>query len=169
MTSDLITLIANVALTLSFVVALVFGIAQARAAARDRRERFALEALRNFQTREFAEFIHYVSSHESPKTLQEQQTFPHEEQLIFIQLAQQMEALGLAVYSGLISIDLVDRTLGSFVTSAWGKYKTMFLSMRGSDPYIGEYFQWLAERIEEWMKKDPRPPAYENKKLPSTK
>ena len=53
MTNDIIALIANIALALSFVIGLVFGIAQVRAAARDRRERLTLETLREFQAREF--------------------------------------------------------------------------------------------------------------------
>jgi hypothetical protein len=62
----------------------------------------------------------------------------------------------------LISIDLVDRTLGSFVTTTWEKYKAMFLDIREKtpDPYLGEYFQWLAERIEERMRENPRKPFY---------
>jgi len=36
--NELIGTITNIALTLSFIVALVFGIAQVKAAARDRRE-----------------------------------------------------------------------------------------------------------------------------------
>ena len=50
MTNDIIALAANVALALSFIVGLIFGIAQVRAAARDRRDRLTLEALRNFQS-----------------------------------------------------------------------------------------------------------------------
>ena len=49
MTIEIITVIANIALALSLVVGLVFGIAQVRAAARDRRERLTLETLGNFQ------------------------------------------------------------------------------------------------------------------------
>ena len=30
-----------------------------------------------------------------------------------------------------------------------------------SDPFLGEYFQWLAERIDERMKKNPRKPFHE--------
>ncbi len=52
---DIVTFIANVALALSFVIALIFGIAQVNTANRDRRERLTIETLRNFQTREFAE------------------------------------------------------------------------------------------------------------------
>ena len=37
---------------------------------------------------------------------------------MFIQFAQQMESLGMLVAEQLINIDLVDKTLGSFVTTA---------------------------------------------------
>jgi hypothetical protein len=160
MMNEIITLLANVALTLSFVVALIFGIAQVRAAARDRRERLTLDTLRNFQTREFAECIHYVTAHKMPSSEKEFRSFPEEEQITFIQMAQQMESLGLLVAERLINIDLVDKTLGSFVTTAWDKYKIMFTDMRTKDPFLGEYFEWLAGRIEERMRENPREPFY---------
>src|SRR5258708_921804 len=123
MANDIITLIANVALALSFVVALIFGIEQVKAAARDRKERLTLEALRNFQTRGFAELIHYVISHKIPTSREELSSLPEEEQVTFIELGQQMESLGILVADGYINLDLVDKTLGSFVTQAWDKYK----------------------------------------------
>src|SRR5258705_8188462 len=155
MTNEIISLVANLALTLSFIVALVFGIAQVRAAARDRRERLTLEALRNFQTREFAELMYHIISNEMPQSFEELRARPGQEQIMFIQFAQQMESLGILVAEQLINIDLVDKTLGSFVITAWEKYKVMFLDMREKipDPYLGEYFQWLAARIEEAMRK----------------
>ena len=162
MTNDLITLIANLALTLSFLVALVFGIAQVKAAARDRRERFTLEALHNFQTREFAEMIHYITNQNMPRNQKELMSLPVKDQVIFIEFGQQMESLGILVAEKLINIDLVDKTLGSFVITAWEKYKPIFLDIRqkAPDPFLGEYFQWLAERIDERMKQNPREPFY---------
>jgi len=171
MTNEIITLIANLALALSFIVALIFGIAQVKAAARDRRERLTLEALRNFQTREFAELIHYIISHDMPSNRKELEALPANEQIIFIQFGQQMESLGLLVAEQLINIDLVDKTLGSFVTTAWEKYKKVFLDMREKqpDPFLGEYFQWLAEQIDERMRQYPRKPFYEKGELSSSK
>jgi len=164
--TDIITVLANLALTLSFVVALIFGIVQVRAAARDRRERLALDALRNFQSREFAELLHFVTSHKLPQSRAEMDALPEEEQITFIQLSQTMEALGLQVAGNLIDIGLIDRTLGSFVATAWEKYKPVITNMRvtTSDPYLGEYFQWLAERIEKEMRENPREPFYKNSK-----
>jgi hypothetical protein len=162
--TDIIAMSANVALALSLIVALVFGIAQVRAAARDRRERLTLETLRNFQTREFAEFIHFVTNHDLPSSRKELRARPVNEQIIFIQLAQQMESLGLLVAEKLIDLDLVDKTLGSFVTTAWQKYKKAFLDIRRNapDPFLGEYFEWLADHIDERLRTNPRKPFYQS-------
>jgi len=50
----------QVSLALTFVVGLIFGVAQVRAAARDRRERLTLETLRVFKRREFAELMDFI-------------------------------------------------------------------------------------------------------------
>jgi len=159
--NEIIALAANLALALSLIVALIFGIAEVKVAARDRRERFTLETLRNFQTHEFAELINYVTTRDMPASRKELEALPQNEQIIFIQLAQQMESLGLLVAEKLIDLDLVDKTLGSFVTTAWQKYKKIFLAMREQDPFLGEYFQWLAEKIDERMRENPRKPFYQ--------
>jgi hypothetical protein len=161
MTNDLIALVANVALALSFLVGLIFGIAQVRAAARDRRERLTLEALRNFQSREFAELLQYISSHETPASREELLALPTNEQVFFLQFSQEMEMLGILVAENFIDIDLVDKTLGSFVSTTWEKYKKMALNLRKADPFLNEYFQWLAERISARMSKTPRKPFHE--------
>jgi len=160
MSNELIAFIANLALSLSFIVAVIFGVAEVKAAARDRKERLTLETLRNFQSREFAEQIQYIISHELPASRLQFEALPAKEQVVFIQFGQEMESLGMLVAEKFINVDLVDKTLGSFVTTSWEKYKPMYSDMRASDPYLGEYFQWLAERIEERMKMRPREPYY---------
>lgn len=167
---DIVTLIANVALALSFVIALIFGIAQVNTANRDRKERLTIETLRNFQTREFAELILFVNSHNMPSNGKEMNALPLKEQVYIIQYGQQMESLGMLVAERLINIDLVDKTLGSFVTLTWEKYKPLFSDLREKqpDPFLGEYFQWLAERIDERMIQNPRQPFYTNNFSPGT-
>jgi hypothetical protein len=166
MTNETITNIANLALTLSFIVALIFGIAQVNAAKRDRRERLTLEVLRQFQTREFVELLDYISSHDLPSNRVGLSKLPLAERIILIQFGQQMESVGMLVAEGLINIDIVDKTLGSFVTTAWEKSKPMFMDIRENqpDPFLGEYYQWLAEGIDERMKKNPRKPFHERGK-----
>lgn len=162
MTNHLLTLLANLALTLSFVAALIFGIKQVRVSARDRREHFTLETLRTFQTREFAELIQYVLAHDFPANYDGFKARSAEDQTCFIQFAQGMESIGILVAEKFLDIDVLDKALGVFVANAWEKYKRMYLDMREklSDPFLGEYFQWLAERIDERMKGNPRQPYY---------
>lgn len=163
MINDIAAFIANVSLALSLIVALVFGIGQVRAAARERRERLTLEALRNFQSREFAELIQYLTTRDLPENAESLRSLPTDEQVVFIQFSQQMESLGILVAEELINIDLVDKTLGSFVTTSWNKYKPLYSRMRADmpDPFLAEYFQWLAELIEKRMREQPRRPFYE--------
>ena len=159
---EIIALIANVSLALSFIVALVFGIAQVRAAARDRRERLTLETLDKFETREFAELIHCINNKPLPSSQGELDGLPENERVMVIQYAQQMESLGILVAEKFIDIDLVDKTLGSFVTTSWAKYKPVAQNLRETEPFSMEYFQWLAERIEQRMKEKPRKPFYQD-------
>jgi hypothetical protein len=166
MTSEIIALIANLALALSLVVGLVFGIAQVKTAARDRKERFTLEALRNFQTHEFAALMFNINAYTFPPTLEEWRKLPANDQVMLLQFTQQMESLGILVAERFINIDLVDKTLGSFVTNSWDKFKTVILDMREKlpDPFLSEYFQWLSERLGERMQTNPRKPFYKTAK-----
>ena len=166
MSTEFIALLANLALTLSLIVAVVFGIVQVKTAKKDRQERLTLEALRNFQTREFAELINYVTRHKLPNTLQELAALPERDQVLLIQFGQQMESLGMMVAEGLIDLDLVDKTLGSFVFTSWNRFKKLYFDIRvkNDDPYLSEYFQLLAEQIDKRMRENPRKPFYESAK-----
>jgi hypothetical protein len=163
MSNEFIAMLANLALALSFIVGLIFGIAQVHAAARDRRERLTLETLREFQTREFVELMSFINSTEMPKNREGLSAIPQNERVMLMQYGQEMESLGILVAEKLINIDLVDKTLGIFVVTSWEKYKALFHELRVSipDPFMGEYFQWLAERIDLRMKKYPRKPFFE--------
>jgi hypothetical protein len=143
-------------------VAVIFGIAQVRVAARSRHDQLTLEVLRQFQTKEFVELLHYINSKNLPGNWNELLKLPPAEQVIMIQFGQQMESLGILVAEGLINMELVDKTLGAFVTTAWEKSKPMFVDIREKqpDPFLGEYYQWLAEGIAERMEKDPREPFH---------
>ena len=164
MSADFITELANIALTLSLIVAVIFGIAQISAAKKDRRERLTLETLQNFQSREFAEIILFITTTKFPKNQQEWSSWPQDDKVKFIQVGQQMESLGILLADELIDINLLDKTLGSFITTTWETYKPLMLELRekNPDPYLSEYFQWMAEQIDKRMKENPRKPFYQS-------
>ena len=96
----------------------------------DRRERRNLDALRNFQTHEFARLMQFVMSRDMPTTRAELNALPVDEQVMFVEFAQQMESLGILVAEDYLSLDLVDKTLGSFVSTSWQKYQAMVMNIR---------------------------------------
>ena len=67
MLAEFITELANIALTLSLIVAVIFGIAQIKTAKQDGRERLTVETLQTFQSREFVEIILFVTTATFPK------------------------------------------------------------------------------------------------------
>jgi hypothetical protein len=75
-TFELVEFIANLSFALSFIIALIFGIFQVRAAGRNRREQLTLEALRAVQTREFAELIQYIITSKSLASQKEWDELP---------------------------------------------------------------------------------------------
>ena len=161
---DIIAIIANLAIALSFLVALAFGIAQVKAAAKDRKERLTIGALVSFQTREFAELMNFIYSYNFPSTYEEWQKRPSEDQNMITQFTQVMESMGILIAEKLVDIELVDKTVGSLVTTAWDKHKNMILDAREKqeDPFLSEYFQWLAERMQKGLKVNQRQPFYQN-------
>ena len=163
MNTEFISLLADLALTLSVIVAVIFEVVQVKTANRDRHERLTLETLREFQTREFAGLMLFILDHDFPTTQEGFDALPQEARTNFIQFAQEMESLGILVAEKFIDINLVDKTLGAFVVSSWEKYKPMYIDLREKipDPFLGEYYQWLAERLNERLEKNPRVPFYQ--------
>ncbi len=163
MALTIITVIGNIALVLSAIVALIFGIAQVKQAERNRRERLTIDVLHDFQTREFIELFNYVyrEKEQFPQTTDDLRDLPEKERLMFFQLLQQMESLGILVAEGFLDVDLLDKSLGSFITTAWKRYKPAVRLMREGDRFTAEYFQTLAEEMHERTKKNPRKPFHE--------
>jgi len=73
------------------------------------------------------------------------------------------EALGALVYSGEVDLDLVTSAFGGAVTRSWGVLRPEIEEARQrlGWPRLYEWFQWLADRIEERDLCAPRGPAYE--------
>ena len=108
----------------------------------------------------------YENTSVFPKTYELFNSWTTADKVQFIQLMQQMESLGILLAGKSIDIDLVEKTLGSFVTSSWDKYKPLIIDMRlkHPDPYLAEYFQWMAEKIEKRMYDNKRPPFFMSEK-----
>ena len=78
-------------------------------------------------------------------------------------LAYTFESLGILVYRREASLDLVDEMFGGVVILAWQRLQPFITSERQriGNPQMMEWFQWLAERLQEHRTKPGTAPAYE--------
>lgn len=84
--------------------------------------------------------MQYIISHNIPSTRDELNSLLVKQQVIFTQFSQKMATLGILVAEKYTCIYLVDKTLGSFVSSSWEKYIVMVMNLRKTDPYMSKYF-----------------------------
>ena len=96
-----------------------------------------------------------------PDTLAKLAELPPNEHVDIVHFYQEMESLGLMVDERMLDLDLVEKLLGSFVVDAWARYEPIIRSGREADPYLAEYFEALAVRLDRRMRTKPRVPAYE--------
>jgi len=61
------------------------------------------------------------------------------------------ESLGVLVYHRILRLHLVDHLVGGYVRASWRRLRPYIESRRGElGAMFGEWFQWLAERIDDY-------------------
>jgi hypothetical protein len=73
------------------------------------------------------------------------------------------ESIGVMVFRGIVPLEMVDELLGGVCVESWGRLKNYTAESRvGSDrKTMSEWFQWLAERLEDQHARNGREAAYE--------
>jgi hypothetical protein len=150
---DLQTL-ANVAQILgatAVVTAIFFGIAQIRQFRRQRRDSAAAELVRSFQDSEFSRSFRLISSLPKDATAAELRRRGPDVEGAALVLGVQFEALGLLIFRGIMLLSLVEQLVGAVTPDLWGKLRGWVITVREepSRTHFLEWFQWLAERLEE--------------------
>jgi hypothetical protein len=145
---------------------LIFGLAYAGVelrqfrASRDREN--ALELLRSFQTPEFARALRAVYALPTGLTKGEIEEALGEQMDLVYALTTTWESLGILVHRGTMSLGLVDDFFSGPIRISWAKLRPYVEGERaeqGRDT-IGEWFQWLAERMQERESVVPPVPAH---------
>ncbi len=160
---DLQTL-ANVAQILgatAVVTAIFFGIAQIRQFRLQRRDSAAAELARSFQDIEFSRSFRLISSLPRDATAAEVRARGPDVEDAALALGVRFEALGLLIFRGIMPLSLVEQLVGAVTPDLWGKLRKWAVAVREeqSRAHFLEWFQWLAERLNE-RGRPQEPPAY---------
>jgi len=146
----------------ALVVGVGFAVYETRRYRKERNREAAMELLHAFQTPEFAKAL--VLAYRLPNGLSKREIEGHlgEDLHLVYALTTTWESLGILVYRGEVSMDLVDDFFSGPITVSWRKLQGYFFGERqetGRDT-IGEWFQWLAERFSDREGTTPPVPAH---------
>lgn len=150
---DLQTL-ANVAQILGAVAvvgAIVFGVVQIRQFRLQRRDTAAAELVRSFQDADFTRSFRVVSALPNNASAAEVRAGGPAMEDAALALGVRYETLGLLVFRGIMPLSLVAQLAGATAIELWFKLPAWVVAVREeqSNEYILEWFQWLAEQLEE--------------------
>lgn len=139
-----------------------FAIVQVRQYRRDRRRTAAIELLHSFQTPAFAEALNIVYNLPDGLSREELEARLQGRFHILYSLMTTWESLGILVHMGEIELGLVEDFFSGPILISWRKLKGHVEGERSATgrATIEEWFQWLAERLQEREQGTPALPAH---------
>lgn len=158
--NDLSTL-ANMAEILGVIIVvggLFFAVLQMRHLRQQRRELAAIELFRFFGNPSFTQA--YKTMIHLPDGLSAGDLRAREEDLedAAMLVASTMENIGVMTFQRIVPFVIVNNLVGSSVIILWRKLRNWATELRGEldDEAAFEWFQWLAERLEDYKPRDPQ-------------
>ena len=145
--------VANIATALTVLTAVVFGLVEMRRARRDREERAAFVAVQAILTPAWMQSMTLVQAISEDTTPSQIEADPRLFQAVQ-SIACILESLGYAVFARMVPLNVVDELLGGTVRVAWLNLRgyVKYERERAGSQKIWEWFQWLAEQIDQHSK-----------------
>ncbi len=149
----------------AFVVVggLGFAVIQMQHYRQQRRETAAIELLRSFHNPEFSRSLRAVLA--LPKGVRKSDlgecSDGAKNAIMVVVLT--FESIGVMVFRGIVPLQMVDELLGGVCVESWVRLNQYMQEVRleSDRKTMSEWFQWLAERLDEHHTRYGRPPAYE--------
>jgi hypothetical protein len=162
---DKLSMLANMAEILGVIIViggLYFAVLQMRQIRQQRRELAAIELFRFFGNPKFTQayqiVLHLPDGLSAGEIRSKQANLEDAVMLI----SSTMENIGVMTFQRIVPFVIVNNLVGSSVIILWRKLENWAIALRDElgDEAAFEWFQWLAERLEDYQPRDPRP-AYE--------
>ncbi len=116
-----------------------------------RQETASMEIMRAFQSRDFTSALRLVMDYEQECRRCKEESMPQELQDAAMTVSTTLEAVGLMVFQRIVPFRLIQQLMGGTIQACWRvlRAQTELLREKLSRPSIHEWFQWLAERLDE--------------------
>ena len=110
-----------------------------------------MEIMRAFQSHDFTRSLRLVMDYEQECQRCSEESIPRELQDAAMMVSTTLEAVGLMVFQRIVPFRLIQQLMGGTIQASWRVLRphTEWLREKLSRPSIHEWFQWLAERLDE--------------------
>ena len=158
-----ISTIANLLNAVAVTAGVIFAATQIRDYRRQRRRDAMLELVRSFQSPPFTRALHRINSlpdGADRQTIREILGSDGEDDVFLVGLT--WESLGVLAFRHEVTLDLMADFFSGAIVISWRKLHVFVEEDRRSlkRETVWEWFQWLAERMNEREKKSPPNPAH---------
>ena len=152
-------ILLNALQTAAILVGLVYGGIQVAELRGEQRRQGNIELARSFMTPEFNEGMAFIIT--MPPDATPEQMMAGAPRVLLVM--QTFEVVGVLVHQGDLDLRVADEFLGGGIVGAWERLRPWVESYRAdmNDPHAQEWFQWLAERLQEHRGYESATPAYE--------
>ena len=133
------------------ITGVFFGLMEVRHYRQQRQESAAMEIIRAFQSIDFTRALRLVMDYEHECRHCKEKSIPQDLQDAAMLVSTTLEAVGLLVFQRIVPFRLVQQLMGGTVQASWRVLRphTEFMREQLSRPSIHEWFQWMAERLNE--------------------
>jgi len=141
--------LANLVTTIAVVIGVGFGLVEVRRAARERRDRAAVEVVRSVQTQDIQRAVGLIMNlpdDADPELIRRDPALRDASMLVYFAC----EMFGTFVFEGVVELHTLDRMVGGWVRSTWLRLRKWIIAERMENRNVneGEWWQWLYERLE---------------------
>jgi len=160
-----LAMFANMAEILGVIIViggLYFAVLQMRQIRQQRRELAAIELFRFFASPRFTEAYRTILHMPDDMGADDIRTAQAKLEDAAMLISNTMENIGVMTYQRIVPYLVVKNLLGTSVVILWRKLENWAIDLREElgSPDAFEWFQWLAERLEQFAPEEPMP-AYE--------
>ena len=154
--------IANLAEAFAVIVAVSFGMVQLRQLNAQRRREAAFTLMHSIQSPQMLRGILIIDRLQDMPAKAEIDALPENDQVDVTALLATWESLGILVFNHEIPLQMVDYFYSGTLAQSWRKLQRYVGELREATarPTRWEWFQWLAERMQEGESDTPPIPAY---------
>ena len=154
--------IAEIFGALLVITGVFFGLMEIRHYRQQRQETASMEIMRAFQTHDFTRALRLVMDFEQECQQCREESMPQELQDAAMLVSTTLEAVGLMIFQRIVPFRLVQQLMGGTIQASWRVLRphTEWYREKLSRPSIHEWFQWLAERLNEYPEYNDEEGAY---------